>query len=133
MKFLPALLAGLLALAGPAFAHHSYALFDRDKEVALSGTIREFSWTNPHASIQISVRGADGGEQVWGVEGGSPNNLTRAGWKRTSLNPGDKVTIKVHPLRAGQHGGSLISVTLPDGKVLGETQQAAAASQPADR
>ncbi len=111
---------GLLAAAGPAFAHHSYAMFDRDKELKLSGTVKNFYWTNPHSAIEIDVPNASGAVETWGVECNSPNNLARMGWKANSLKPGDKVTVSIHPLRSGEHGGSFMYVTFPDGHVLGE-------------
>lgn len=111
---------GLLAVAAPALAHHSYAMFDRDKELKLTGTIKSFGWTNPHSWIEIDVPNASGVAETWGVEGNSPNNLARMGWKSTSLKPGDKVTVSIHPLRSGEHGGSFMYVTYPDGHTLGE-------------
>ncbi len=113
-------LLGLIALltAATATAHHSAAMFDRDKQVSLNGTIVQFEWTNPHSWIQIDVPNENGGTDRWSVECNSPNNLVRMGWKSTSLKPGDKVTILIHPLRNGEKGGSFLSVTLPDGTVL---------------
>lgn len=110
----------LLALAGPALAHHSYAMFDRDKELKLAGTIKSFGWTNPHSWIEINVANTAGGADTWGVECNSPNNLARMGWKSSSLKPGDKVTISIHPLRSGEHGGSFMYITYLDGHTLGE-------------
>lgn len=123
----PLAAVGLLAAAGPALAHHSYAMFDRDKELKLEGTIKDFYWTNPHSAIEIDVPNAAGGVDTWGVECNSPNNLARMGWKSTSLKPGDKVTISIHPLRSGEHGGSFMYVTFPDGHTLGEIPRQAAA------
>jgi Family of unknown function (DUF6152) len=102
----------------PAAAHHSAAMFDRDKQVSLTGTIVQFEWTNPHSWIQIDVPNESGGTDRWSVECNSPNNLVRQGWKSTSLKPGDKVTILIHPLRNGDKGGSFLAVTLPGGEVL---------------
>ncbi len=112
--------AALVTAAGPALAHHSYAMFDRDKELKLAGTVKDFAWTNPHSWIEINVPGATGATDTWGVECNSPNNLARMGWKSSSLKPGDKVTISIHPLRSGEHGGSFMYVTFPDGHTLGE-------------
>ncbi|MDE3168661.1 MAG: hypothetical protein KGL75_00850, partial [Acidobacteriota bacterium] len=77
---LPLLAALLLALATPALAHHSFAMFDRDKEMVLVGTIHEFEWTNPHSWIELDVPNAAGGVDKWSLECNSPNNLTRQGW-----------------------------------------------------
>ena len=125
--------AGLLTAAGPALAHHSYAMFDRDKELKLPGTIKSFGWTNPHSWIEINVANASGGVDTWGVECNSPNNLARMGWKSTSLQPGDKVTISIHPLRSGEHGGSFMYITYPDGHTLGEVPGGAKPAAPVSK
>ena len=103
-----------------ADAHHSFAMFDQSRTVTLKGVISNFQWTNPHAWIEIMVPDANGAAVRWGVELNSPNNLSRQGWKRTSVKPGDKVTIVINPLRDGKSGGLFNKITLPDGKVLGE-------------
>jgi len=106
-----------LSPAAPAFAHHSFAMFDQTKIVTLEGTVGEFQWTNPHAFIELDV--ANGGKVTrWALELNSPNNLTRQGWHRTSLKPGDKVTVQFNPLRSGKPGGLFLDVKLPDGKML---------------
>jgi hypothetical protein len=121
MKRSPALLALAAALlaAAPALAHHSFAMFDRQKEITLKGTVKEFQWTNPHSFIEIEVPEA-GAINSYSIEMNSPNNLTRQGWKSTALKPGDKVTVVMNPLRDGSRGGLFVSVMLPDGKVLGD-------------
>jgi hypothetical protein len=111
----------LLAAAGSAFAHHSGAMFERDKTVELVGTVVAFSWTNPHSWIEIEVPNASGGSDKWGVECNSPNNMARQGWRSTTLKPGDQVTITVHPLRSGEKGGRFMSVKLADGTVMTDT------------
>lgn len=111
------LAAAALVVTGNAAAHHSFAMFDRDKEVTLNGTVREFQWTNPHAFIELDV--ADGGKtEQWSVEMNSPNNLTRQGWKSSLLKTGDKVSVTLNPLRDGQKGGLFVAITLADGKVI---------------
>ena len=113
------LAAALLATA-PALAHHSFAMFDRQKEITLKGTVKEFQWTNPHSFIEIEVADGQGVITPYSIEMNSPNNLTRQGWKSTALKPGDKVTVVMNPLRDGSKGGLFIRVVLPDGKVLGD-------------
>jgi hypothetical protein len=112
--------AGLLLVTGTAFAHHSFAMFDQSRQLPLSGTVMEFQWTNPHSFIELDVLKGDGTNELWHVELNSPNNLKRQGWKSTSLKAGDKVRVVINPLRDGQHGGLFLSVTLPDGSVLGD-------------
>jgi hypothetical protein len=114
-------LAMAVALAGttvPVLGHHSFAMFDRDKEVTLVGTVREFQWTNPHAFIEMDVPDSKGAAEKWSIELNSPNNLTRQGWKSSMLKPGDKISLTMNPLRDGKKGGLFVSVVLPDGKVI---------------
>lgn len=118
-----AMLVGLVALFNPAYAHHSGAMFDITKKVDISGTIIDFNWSNPHANFKVNVEKPGGVAEVWAVEMNSPNNLVREGWKRTTLKPGDKVTVTVRPLRDGTPGGQYVSITLADGRVLGGEQK----------
>ena len=120
-------LGGLILTAGPALAHHSFAMFDGDKVLTLEGTVKEFQWTNPHTWTQLQVKNDQGVVEEWSIEGGSLNALARQGWKRTSLKPGDKITMKIHPLKSGEKGGSFMAATLPDGTVLGRSPGAAPA------
>jgi hypothetical protein len=117
-----ALAAGLAAGVAPAagFAHHSFAMYDQTRIVTLKGTMKSFEWANPHSLILVLVPLAAGDPELWSVElPTSPGNLSRLGWSRRSLNPGDKVAIDINPLRDGRHGGSLKKVLLVDtGKVL---------------
>jgi uncharacterized protein DUF6152 len=108
-----------LGAASSASAHHSFAPFDRTKEVTLTGAVKEFQWTNPHAWIQIVVKDDQGRETEWGVECGSANMMARTGWKRTSLKPGDAVVATINPMRDGRLNGSLVEIKLADGTVLG--------------
>ena len=109
----------LLATAGTAaLAHHSGAMFDPIKEQTLVGTVTEFNWVNPHSSFKVSVKAADGTDQLWAIEMNGPQNLVRLGWKRTTIKSGDKVSVVVHPLRDGKPGGSFVGITLPDGRKL---------------
>jgi len=113
-----ALAAAVLAPL-PVLAHHSYAMFDMQRTVALEATVVRFKWQNPHAFIEADAT-SRGGTERWSIEMTSPNNLAQEGWKRTSLKPGDRVTIWVHPLRTGARGGSYVGVRLPNGSTLGE-------------
>lgn len=118
--FTRTLAALVLTASCAAFSHHSFAMFDQTKQLSLTGTVREFQWTNPHAFIQIDVPNESGGSDLWSVEMNSPNNLRRQGWKSTVLKPGDKVTVVTNPLRDGKKGGLFVSVTLPGGQTLGD-------------
>ncbi len=122
---LAALIVGVGSNA--AVAHHSTAMFESEKRVTLSGTITDFQWTNPHAWIQVTVAGTDGKSTDWSFECGSPNTLSRQGWKPSTLKPGDPVTIVANPMKDGTSAGLMYTVTLADGRVLGPGAQAASA------
>jgi Family of unknown function (DUF6152) len=110
----------LLLVAGSASAHHSFAMFDRSKETTIVGVVEDFQWTNPHSWIELDVPNEGGGTDKWSIELNSPNNLSRQGWKSTSVKPGDKVSVIIWPLRSGEKGGLFISLTLPNGQILDE-------------
>ncbi|MDB5459177.1 MAG: hypothetical protein JWO72_918 [Caulobacteraceae bacterium] len=112
MPFVAGLAIAVLA-AAPAFAHHSFAMFDQEKDVRLEGTVKEFQWTNPHCWVQLIVWDpATAKESEWSLEGLGPNGLGRNGWTKTSLKPGDKVSALIHPLRDGTRGGQMVTVTV---------------------
>src|SRR4026209_1250301 len=109
-------------LVGTAFAHHSPIVFDRTKQVTITGTVTEFRWGNPHSWIHIDVRTNDGKVSSWAVEMDPASHLAREGWKSSTLKPGDKISVTVFPLRNDEKGGQYISVTLPDGSKLGQRE-----------
>ena len=110
--------ASLLAAVGLIQAHHGYAAFDTSVSVTLVGTVTEFHWTNPHCILDFEVKDNKGQTRAWHGEMGSPGNLAPKGWTRTTLEPGDKVTISGF---AGKNNVASIwvkKVLLPDGKEL---------------
>jgi hypothetical protein len=109
------LATAVLLLAAAALAHHSFAMFDNTRQVTLTGTIKEFQWTNPHTFTWIDVPNDAGVTETWGIEGMSPNYLGRRGWTKNTLKPGDKVTIVINPLKDGKPGGTFLRCTLADG------------------
>ncbi|WEK45915.1 MAG: DUF6152 family protein [Candidatus Andeanibacterium colombiense] len=113
------LAAALLVPGAAALAHHSYAMFDMNKTITLQGTIIQFKWQNPHAFLQIDAA-VKGQTERWALEMTSPNNLANDGFKRSSFKPGDKVTLRIHPLRDGSKGGSFLAAKLADGSTLGD-------------
>jgi hypothetical protein len=116
-----------LGLAAPALAHHSFAMFDSDKTLTMAGTVKEFEWVNPHSWMHITIQDAATGKPAdYSFEMGSPGQLGSKGMKPDSVRPGDKVTIRFHPLKDGTHGGQYMSVTLADGKVWGNPGNAPA-------
>ena len=121
MRILQAVLVLGLVTAGvaPLSAHHSFAAFDRKKEVTVTGVVKEVQWNNPHAWIQVIVMDPKGKQTEWGFECGSPNMMARTGWSRTTVKAGDKVTVVANPLKDGRPNAALVRITLPDGRVLG--------------
>ena len=121
-RFLGVLTALLGAAAVvPAQAHHSAAMFDAQHPRSLSGTVREFQWTNPHCYIQLVVTNAQGKAEEWSLEMGAPVYLYNEGWRRSTVKAGDKLDVTIAPLRNGDKGGLLLKAVTPDGKPLGKT------------
>ena len=115
-----AALAAPLALAAaalPSYAHHSFAMFDMNKSIQLTGTLKDVSWANPHTAMIVMVPGDGGQAAEWHFESGPPAFMLRAGLKRDDLSSriGSKVTITFHPLKDGRTGGSLQAVKFEDG------------------
>jgi Family of unknown function (DUF6152) len=113
------ILAGLAASAATvALAHHSYSAFDMVGTKTVTGTVTKFDWSNPHSWIWIDVKNEQGVVETWGIEGMSPNFLNRRGWNRTTLKPGDVITMTFHPVRGGDKGGSFVSAVRSTGEPL---------------
>lgn len=110
-----------ILLAGPAFGHHSFAMFDQNKDVTLTGEVKELRWTNPHIHLIINVPDGKGGTAEWDIEGGTPGNLRRTGWSKTIVKPGEKISVVVHPMKDGSNGGQLVRASRADGTVIGGT------------
>ena len=115
----PCLSLLLLAYGAPAAAHHSFAMFDRDRTVTLAGTVKVFQIMNPHGWLRILVAGTGGSQDEWSIELGGPGQAARMGLTEGAIHAGDKITVQVHPFRDGSYGGQFVSATLPDGRVVG--------------
>lgn len=119
MKSLRVLVLVMLALAAvPAFAHHGGAGYDT-KTILLSGTVKQFQFTNPHSWIQVDVKDASGKVVEWSVEWGSPNSLTREGIHPSTFPVGAKVTFKVHPVKSASPLASFVAAKFEDGSTVG--------------
>lgn len=108
-----------LATACPAFAHHSFAMFDHAHQVKLNGTVSYFQWENPHVYIRLEANDPQGQLKSYTIECANPGILDRAGWKWNMIKVGDKVTAIIAPLRTGEPGGLLKQITLSDGRKFG--------------
>ena len=110
--------AGMMIAAQAVSAHHSAAMFDDEKTLELRGTIKELQWTNPHIWIQVIVE-EKGAKTEWSLEGGSPNSLSRRGWRSTTFKPGDIVTVRLNPMKDGTPAGGFVGAKFADGKTIG--------------
>jgi hypothetical protein len=110
----------VLLVATSAFAHHSNSAFDGDKVMVLTGTVTEWKWTNPHVWIILSVDDGKGGKAQWAIEGRTPGQLVRAGWSKTTLKPGETITVDFSPAKDGSLTGLLTRVRRADGTVVGD-------------
>lgn len=108
-----------LAAGGAAFAHHSYAGYDLDREVTVRGTVKQFAWSNPHSVLLLMAPDAGGKVAEWSIEGGGPNRLAARGWTAESLKPGDKADIVLNPRSDGAPFGRMVRASV-DGKPVGQ-------------
>ena len=104
--------------AGPAAAHHSFAIFDQSKVNYLAGTVKQFEMVNPHAWLHLVIADDKGQTATWSFEGGSTAQLASLGWSPQSFKPGDKVQIGFRPMKDGSRGGQLMNVKTVTGQKL---------------
>ena len=120
-KILAASILASAAFAAPAVAHHSFAMFDQEKTITLKGTVKELEWTNPHAWLYVMVQDQSGKAIEYSLEMQGTGQSVKLGWKPDSVKAGDVVSVDIHPLKTGGHGGQLLGVVLPSGQKLGVT------------
>jgi len=114
-----AMVAGLLAIYTLAFAHHGASVsYNVEKPIVLKGTVTKFSWSNPHCEIYFDVADDHGKIVRWGSETNAPGTLTKVGWTRNSLKPGDQITITVFPSTLGRPFGLVSKIVLANGQKL---------------
>ena len=102
-------IAGLILVSIPILGHHGTGIsYDQDKWVAVTGTVIEFAWKNPHSQLYLAVTDDKGNTVRWGLEMSSPGVMIRQGWNNRQFKPGDQVTVSVHPSRTGAPVGECI-------------------------
>lgn len=113
-----ALLVGLMTLGSVAFAHHGTANYDTSKTVTVKGAVTDFQFINPHVLISMDGKDETGKTEKWQGELTSPNRLSRAGWTKSSVKPGDTLTISGYPSKSGSPEIWIQKVTLASGEDL---------------
>jgi hypothetical protein len=114
--------AGLLAVCGPALAHHGNVAY-ADKIVEFKqATVTKFLWSNPHSLIDFDVKDDKGNVVHWVCETASPEALKLIGWSKSSIGPGDTITVFLYPSKNGNPAGRLNKIVLSDGTALHDTQ-----------
>jgi hypothetical protein len=108
----------LLLISIPLSAHHGASEYDMTKIVTLSGTVKELQFVNPHSLLTITVKDDGGKTSEWQGELPSPNLLSRRGWSRSTLKPGDQVTVIGSPAKNGEKGMQVKKLVFPDGHEL---------------
>ena len=120
------LLAGLAAIGSPVFAHHGAAAYDMSKPVVLKdAVVTQFAWINPHPLIKVEYKDEKGAVQHWTMEMGSTPSAQLIGWTRTTLKPGDVVTLYVWQAKTHLPVGRFNKVVFADGTVMRDTQTGA--------
>ena len=107
--------ASAVLVATTALAHHSTVMFDEEREVTVTGVVKEFQYTNPHSWLLVDVTNEDGSVTTWGFEAEGPSTLMRAGIRRSDFSPGTELTITGHPMRDGRPGAAWLHATRGDG------------------
>ena len=105
-----------LAFAGPAFAHHSFAMYDNERSITVKGIVTKWQWTNPHAYLEIDAKDASGAVKHYVLEGTSINIMVRGGWRSNMIKVGDQVTAVAAPAKSGDPAGLLLEVTFANGE-----------------
>jgi hypothetical protein len=133
-KFLEifALGLGVLIFSPPLAAHHGYAAYETDRKVTVKGTVTEWFWANPHCVLQLDVTDEHGQVVHWGAETENPTTMSRNGWTKDSIKPGDQITITVLPVKNGKPVGRIIEVVLSNGQKLAGRVNPASEVKPED-
>jgi hypothetical protein len=108
----------MLAVASPVLAHHSRVMYEPVKTMTIKGTVKEFSWANPHCWLYVMTLDQRSQPMEWAFEANPAGTLAREGWKPDSLKPGDAVSVTFRPMKDGSRAGLLGTATLANGHTL---------------
>ena len=121
-----ALIVALLTICAPVFAHHGAAAYDMSKPLVLQGAVvSRYVWANPHTLVFFDAKDDKGSTTHWSVELGSPSAIALLGWNRTTLKPGDVVTVYMFPAKNGNPVGRINKIVLADGTLMRDSQTGA--------
>ena len=111
-------LGAMAVMAGPSLAHHSAAMFEKEKTITVEGVVKEFQYSNPHSWLLVDVKNKDGTVTTWGFEAEGPSTLQRAGIRPSDLMPGTKLKITGRPMKNGSPAAVWVDAVRADGKRL---------------
>jgi hypothetical protein len=117
-----ALLIGVLMICGAAFAHHGATSYTNNVVVLKDATVTKFVWANPHTIVLFDVKDQSGNVSHWAGEAGSPSAVGLLGWTKSSVQPGDVITVYIYPAKSGSPVGRLNKIVFADGKTLRDSQ-----------
>jgi Family of unknown function (DUF6152) len=115
-----AVVAALCSLAAciPLWSHHGFAAYDESKQLVMKATVTEWLWANPHCFLRFDAADDKGQIIHWAAEVSNPIDMTRRGWTKRTLNPGDQITVTIRPAKNGAPIGQLLKVEFPNGQML---------------
>src|SRR5499426_2280125 len=100
----------------PLLAHHSGAMFEKEKTITVEGVVKQFQYTNPHSWLLVDVTNKDGSVTTWGFEAEGPTTLMQVGVRRSDFTPGTRLTITGHPMKDGRPAAAWTKAVRADGK-----------------
>lgn len=115
---MPILAVTSLLIAQPTLGHHSAEMFEREKTVTLSGTVKEFRYINPHSWLIVDIENEDGSITTWGFEAEGPQDLMHGGVRKSDLPPGARITVTGRPMRDGRPAALWSTIVKEDGTLL---------------
>ena len=110
--------AAFAAFAIPLSAHHGSAGYDMEKELTMKATVTQWLWANPHCFLKFDSTDEKSDVIHWAAEVSNPIDMTKRGWSKTSLKPGDEVTVTIRPAKNGAPVAQLLKIVLPSGQTL---------------
>lgn len=115
---IPVIAAGVMISVTPSFAHHSTAMYNMASPTTVTGVVKRFEWTNPHAYIYLEVTDEQGKKTEWAIEMMSLNHLKSYGWLHDTVKPGDMISCTGGAAKSGDPAMLSSLIKLPDGRMI---------------